>query len=273
MTSSRIIITRLPPLANPEKEGKGFPIAGNPHFPYTPRLMQRKSRAIILRRVGFGEADWIVTFFCRERGRLSGIARSARSSRRRFAGALEPGAIVDLRYAERGGSGLLRLEESVVAEPLPGILRSLERIQSMLRALSLALAFLQEGEANPRKFDLLAGRLRELSEREPSLPDGLVFEMAWLTHSGFAPQIAYCAACQAPHHGTGRWCFDVDRGGLLCGRCALPGSTRLRITPESAAGFAALATGVACEPAQARAAGEVLSRYIDHVVGRPLAVR
>lgn len=235
--------------------------------------MQRLSQAIILRRVGFGEADWIVTFFCRERGRLSGIARSARASRKRFAGALEPGSLVKLRYADRGSSGLLRLEESVVAEPFPGLLRSLERIQSMLRALSLALAFLQEGEANPRKFDLLAGRLRELNEREPVAQEGLAFEMAWLTHSGFAPQIAYCTSCSAPHHGSGRWSFDVDRGGLLCGTCALPGTTRLRITPEARAGFAALAQGLECEPVKARAAGEVLSRYIDHVVGRPLAVR
>lgn len=235
--------------------------------------MQRTSRAIILRRVGFGEADWIVTFFCRERGRLSGMARSARASRKRFAGALEPGSIVDIRYADRGGAGLLRLEESVVAEPFSGILRSLERIHSLMRALSLALAFLQEGEANPRKFDLLAGRLRELNEREPVSHEGLAFEMAWLTHSGFAPQIAYCTSCSAPLQGTGRWCFDVDRGGLICGSCTLPGSTRLRITPEAREGLAAVAQGLCCEPAQARAAGEILARYIDHVVGRPLAVR
>ena len=41
--------------------------------------------AIVLRTVDFGEADRIVTLIAPERGKLKGIARAARRSRKRFA--------------------------------------------------------------------------------------------------------------------------------------------------------------------------------------------
>ena len=44
--------------------------------------MGKAAQAIVLRRIAYGEADWIVTFLDREHGRMSGIARSARSSMR-----------------------------------------------------------------------------------------------------------------------------------------------------------------------------------------------
>lgn len=48
------------------------------------------SDALLLRASDYRDADRIVTLFTRELGKVSAIARAAKSSRRRFAGALEP---------------------------------------------------------------------------------------------------------------------------------------------------------------------------------------
>lgn len=235
--------------------------------------MQHRSRAIILKRVAYGEADWILTLFCREQGRVSAIARSARSSRKRFAGALEPGFIVDAQYTTTAAGRLSRLEEAVVALPMLGMMRSLARIEAVGRALALGLAFLQEGEANPAKFDLLLSRLMRLHQAEPDAYEGAMFELDWLTHCGFAPQIACCMQCARSLRTEARWVLDLDRGGVLCGICLPPGSSRLRLTPQAREGFSALATRLPeCSLAPAVAATEVLSTYVDYVVGRPLAV-
>ncbi|MFA4874868.1 MAG: DNA repair protein RecO [bacterium] len=236
--------------------------------------MQQRSRAIILRRVGYGEADWIVTFLCREHGRMSGIAKSARSSRRRFGGALESGTLVDLHITARGSSRLVRLEEAIVALPINGVLKSLERIGAMQRALALALAFVQERDPNPEKFDLLSARIRSLCEHEPIPEEGVAFELDWLARCGFGPAVAYCAACGRKADLPGRWYFEFDRGGIVCAGCGSAGGMRVPLSNDARLGFLSVSgfeTGA--QAAHAEAARAVLSRYIDHVLGRPLFVR
>lgn len=235
--------------------------------------MQHRSEAIVLRRVAFGDADWIVTFFCREKGRLSGIAKSARNSRKRFAGALEPGAIVDLHYSERGGSPLMRLNEARLAMPMHGLMKSLERIEALSRTLALALAFLQEHESNPAKFDLLRERLLRLCQAEPDAFDAAAFELRWLSLSGYAPVIGACVSCGDGEERTGGWRFSFERGGFICRRCSVgPGGSK-QLSDAATRGFASLAGECPPEDAShAHAAHAVLSGYVDHVLGKPLRV-
>ncbi len=233
--------------------------------------MQHRSRAIVLRRTAYGEADWIVAFYCRERGRLSGIARSARASKKRFAGALEPGAIVDLRFMDRRGSELVQLQEAQVAVPMHGFLRSLPRIEALSRTLAIALAFLREGEANPAKFDLLAQRLVTLCEREPDPFETAAFELKWLVLSGYAPVLGHCAGCGHEADGIGRWRFSFERGGFVCPRCS-PGSLSAHALSDGAMrDLIALAAGEgSSDSGGLPEAGALIGRYMEHVLGRPI---
>jgi len=52
--------------------------------------MPRQSEALILRTYPFHEADLLVTFFTRTEGKIRGVAKAAKRSKRRFGGALEP---------------------------------------------------------------------------------------------------------------------------------------------------------------------------------------
>jgi DNA repair protein RecO (recombination protein O) len=47
------------------------------------------SHAIIMRTKEFGETDLLVTFFTQDKGRLKGIAKGARKSRKRFVNCLD----------------------------------------------------------------------------------------------------------------------------------------------------------------------------------------
>ena len=98
--------------------------------------MQHHHQSIILKRTAYGEADWIVAFLTRDAGRMSGIAKSARKSQKRFGGALELGTIVDLAYTAHRSSDLVRIESAEALLPPLGIMKSLERIQAMSRALT-----------------------------------------------------------------------------------------------------------------------------------------
>ncbi len=59
-----------------------------------------KTEALILRTYKLGEADRIVVFLTRDRGKKRGVANGARRPRSPFAGALEPLTRVGVGYYE-----------------------------------------------------------------------------------------------------------------------------------------------------------------------------
>src|SRR5439155_21368898 len=65
--------------------------------------------ALILRTYKLGEADRIVVFLTRDRGKKRGVAKNARQSRRRFGGALEPMTYGRVGYFEREQRDLVSL--------------------------------------------------------------------------------------------------------------------------------------------------------------------
>ena len=73
----------------------------------------KESEAIVLRTYPLREADLLVTLFTRLEGKVRGVARSAKKSKRRFGGALEPLTYVRAllrrpRAAGVGAAGFLR---------------------------------------------------------------------------------------------------------------------------------------------------------------------
>ena len=65
--------------------------------------------ALILRTYKLGEADRIVVFLTRDRGKKRGVAKEARQRRSRFAGALEPLTRASVAYYERELRDLVRI--------------------------------------------------------------------------------------------------------------------------------------------------------------------
>src|SRR5947207_1459916 len=73
--------------------------------------MLHTSEALILRTYPLGEADRIVVFLTRDRGKKRGVAKNARQSRRRFGGALEPMTCGRVTYRERERRDLVLLQD------------------------------------------------------------------------------------------------------------------------------------------------------------------
>src|SRR4029079_10299094 len=78
----------------------------------TPNVPLYSSDAIILRTYKLGEADRIVVFLTRDRGKKRGGAKGARRARSRFVGALEPLTQVRVAYFEKERRELVNLNYS-----------------------------------------------------------------------------------------------------------------------------------------------------------------
>jgi DNA repair protein RecO (recombination protein O) len=237
--------------------------------------MHRTTNAIILKKIAYGESDLIITFFGRDGGRMSGIAKSARVSQRRFGGALELGSLVDLRYVPRRGTDLVRIEDTQVNVPTTGIMSSLERLGALSRALELALAFLPEHQAAPEKFDLLAGHIFNLSREDPVPASVIAFELKWLSLVGYGPALENCMKCGGEPKAGETWSFSLDQGGIFCPHCVRRDTRRIEINEGAVRNMRNLAMEEEADLGQAetRSIQRLLAAYVEHILGRPLSGR
>jgi DNA repair protein RecO (recombination protein O) len=64
-------------------------------------LRAHRIEALVLRSIAYGDADAVVQLLTRGRGRIAAFVRGAKTSRKRFGGALEPFTRVEALGSER----------------------------------------------------------------------------------------------------------------------------------------------------------------------------
>jgi len=137
------------------------------------------TRAIILRRVAYGERDWILTLLTRDHGIVSAIARAARSSRRRFGSSLDLFVVFEACLCSRHPS---RLPDLTAVDPqiqFSGILENLDRLEMGQATLMLAHDLLRDAPATPPAFDQVVSCLTRLEQSEEGCGHGPLLWLGW----------------------------------------------------------------------------------------------
>jgi DNA repair protein RecO (recombination protein O) len=254
-------------------------------------LRAHRVDALVLRAIAYGESDAVLHLLVRGRGRISAFARGARSSRKRFGGALEPFQRVEALVSEREGQELWALREARVVEAYPRLRDDLHRIAHAGYAAELVHEITRAGEPADALFALLEDFLARLEAGAATSARLRALELLALEASGLAPELSRCARCgsEVP---AGRAAFDPDAGGLLCAPCtnrtdltnrtlALGHASRAALIQLRAGGLAAADAPVSADgsgrPADARAfedacaqAQRPLALFLEHHVGHRL---
>jgi DNA repair protein RecO (recombination protein O) len=190
--------------------------------------MQQVDEAFVLRTQPLGDADLIVTLLARTHGHVRGVARSARRSRKRFGGLLEPMTHVEARWSSRAGVDLHRIE-GLEAVHSYAAMQSDPALQSVCAVMAeIGEAFGTEGHADDREFRLLRAVLDALEAGGNPLLLLRYFEFWTLRLHGLLGDPGECAACGASLE-RGRARFVADDGGFRCAGCRddAPGQTSL----------------------------------------------
>jgi len=188
--------------------------------------------AIVLRHRPFGESDKIVSFFTEEFGKLTGIAKGAMRSRRRFVNSLEPFALVNLRFQERSHSGLAFILAADLVTSFHRLQASLERISYASYLVEITDGLVGEREENRAIYQHLKQGLTFLEENQTSLRFLTAFELKLLRLVGYQPFLDHCKICRGVlDDGDARWQFSLMDGGILCAACA---RSRKQILPLGA---------------------------------------
>ena len=134
----------------------------------------------------YGESDRIVSLFTLEHGRLRGFAKSARASRKRFGGQLEPANRLAVTFSLKE-EGLSRIERVEQSSCYPELRERLESLALSLYACELVETLTPEGHPLPRLFRLLSTLLEHLTGRAGSAADRRFFEINLLNILGYRP--------------------------------------------------------------------------------------
>src|SRR5436309_10127479 len=122
----------------------------------------KESEAVILRTYPMREADLLVTLFTRQEGKIRGVARAAKKSKRRFGGALEPLTYVRVYYEDRERQELTRLDSCEVIESPLATEVSYPRAVALGHIAELLDELLPDREANDAVFRLTLAVLGRL---------------------------------------------------------------------------------------------------------------
>jgi DNA repair protein RecO (recombination protein O) len=221
--------------------------------------------AVIIGLMDYRENDRIVTLFTRDHGRLSGLARGAKRSVRRFGGALELFSRLTIRFAP--ADGLVTLDDVDLVTVFPTIRSTLEGIAHAGYACELVGALSPERQANQRLFRLLTAYLEHLDRFPVNRADRHFFEINLLNILGYRPPLESCCRCGGPLEEGGRW-GDPGDGGIHCVRCGRGGE---RLGGEAVAKLRqSLATGRFGQIGYSAAELAEVGRYLDAVIAANL---
>ncbi len=242
---------------------------------------EESTPAIVLRARDYAESDRIVTLLTREFGKLSGIAKGAKASRRRFERKLEPFSQVKLFFRRRPHGQLVFITRAEPGDSMPAVIEDdLTKIALGSYMLELADALTSEEAEAVDAYHVLARALETLGSGAASLAMRQSYELNMLRAAGFGLEFARCRICAEVENGTvretsGAVYFVVSRGGIVCARCrphAPEGAVRL--AAANAGALAALAAAPIEDAAVLAHAGSdgalAIARFLASILDRKL---
>lgn len=189
----------------------------------------KQSEAIVLRTYPLRESDLLVTLFTRTEGKVKGVAKAAKRSKRRFGGALEPLTYVRAYFDDRERQELARLDScDVLLSPLATEV-SYPRAVALGHVAEVLDELLPDREANDTIFRLARSVL--ISLQGPAIWMPLTYFDLWTVRLvGFLPELSECIVCGAALNGS-RAYFHALVDGLMCASDKRLASSEL--SPES----------------------------------------
>src|ERR1700694_5916477 len=174
----------------------------------------KESEAIVLRTYPLREADLLVTLFTRAEGKVRGVARSAKKSKRRFGGALEPLTYVRAYYEDRERQELARLDSCEVLEAPLAFAVGYPRAVALAHVAELLDELLPDREANDDVFRLALAVLAALRGADVWMP--ITYFELWMTRLiSYLQELSEYIVCWLALNGSKAF-FHALSDGLMC---------------------------------------------------------
>lgn len=152
------------------------------------------AQGIVLKRTNFGEADRLVTFLSKYRGRFTAIAKGVRKITSRRSSNLELLNHVKAHFAQ--GKNFAIVTEAETVDSFKDIKEDLNKTSYGFHLAEITNGFLADGQGGGEVFGLLLSSLQFLKKGTDSKKVLRAFEIKFLNALGFRPQVNKCVRCE-----------------------------------------------------------------------------
>src|SRR2546422_8812542 len=164
--------------------------------PWRNRLATYRDRAVVLRKLDYGEADRIFALLTRTHGKVGAIAKGVRRPQSKLGPSLELYGHVDVLLAK--GRGELDVVAQVQRMPGERIAGDVERMSHAALIAELAERVCEDRHPVDGVYELAVEALVELSREPDPRRASAWFLTSALDLLGYAPQLVSCAAFERP---------------------------------------------------------------------------
>ena len=234
-----------------------------------------KTEALVIRLADFSETSRVVTFFTRDFGRISALAKGGKRLKGPFDAALDLLSICEIVFLRKSSPGLEILTEARLISRFKPQGRELDRFYGGYYVAELLSGLTAEVDPHPRLYDESIQTLAKLQEADPKITI-LRFELATLREIGQLPAFDVCVGCGKAADSGGTWLFSVAQGGLICPNCGKESHARIRVSAGTAVILRRLTEDsdavigrLVLSPRQFQEAREVVTAAVSHALGRP----
>jgi DNA repair protein RecO (recombination protein O) len=177
------------------------------------------SPSIIMRVREFGESDVLVHFFTSDKGRLKGIAKGARKSRRRFVNCLDVLSLAHIEYGLKRKGELHFIHSGKLIDAYPDIRYDFSVLSKASYMIELTEILFPLEMPDPRMFEILKTALAGMSQKEKIPVILIAFETMAMSLGGYGMNLEKCCICGRSYLSQGVAAFRADKGGIVCLGC------------------------------------------------------
>ena len=181
--------------------------------------------AILLRKIEYGDHDFIISFLTESKGKISVIAKNAKKSVKRFSGALDLffDNHIQCTFPKKNKDGLIILSQAQIKNGFTNIRYDVFKTAYASFWVELIHFWLEEDKTQSDLYDLLLFSLDALNTGLISKKVlNLIFQIRFMSISGFSPNIENCDICKTSVDSIEQKNirFDFKEGRIICQNCA-----------------------------------------------------
>ena len=175
-------------------------------------------KSIVLSRQDFRENDVLVSFFSKEKGVFSLVARGAKKKTSKLAGHIEPLNLLDLMIIKGRQYDYVGSVRNI--DTFLNIKKDLEKLSLVFRIIKIYKKLIKEGESDNNIFLLLHQLLVSLDENKKTDLDFFynIFLLKFFSFLGFSIEINNCVSCSKKIVPDNNF-ININQGGLVCKDC------------------------------------------------------
>ena len=183
-------------------------------------MSTEKALAIVVRQADFSESSRVVTFFSKEFGRFSALAKGAKRLKGPFDAALDLLSTCEIVFIRKSSGTLSLLTQAKLISRFSPVSTNLNSLYGGYYIADLLSCLTEEEDPDERIFVLASKALSELSNPDADSAATIVsFEVGLLYLVGSFPNLSDCCVCGESVELDRKFAHWVGQGGLLCGAC------------------------------------------------------